>query len=188
VTPSEGEAMAIHAKYKTGVYIVRHCQAVAMAAKIMADEAERRGHAVDKKAVIAGALLHDIGRTKSQTVRHGVEGAEILEKEGVDTKVVEIVRRHVGAGISSEEARKLGLPDFDYVPRTLEERMVCFADKMVDADKVRPFGEEVHRFTSKSHDVGRLLALKRGLAENLGADPEKLIFDKIKESESKAAK
>ena len=185
--PSEEEAMAIHKKNRTGVYIVRHCQAVAMAAKIMADEAELRGRAVDKQAVIAGALLHDIGRTRSQTVMHGLQGAEILEKEGVDRKVVEIVRRHVGAGISPEEAKKLGLPDFDYIPRTLEERIVCFADKMVDADKVRPFGEEVHRFISKSHDVGRLLALKRGLAEDLGADPEKLVFDKINESESKAA-
>ena len=186
--PSEGEAMAILARYRAGAYIVRHCQAVAMAAEIMADEAERRGRAVDKKAVIAGALLHDLGRTRSQTVRHGVEGAEILSNEGVDGKVVEIVRRHVGAGISPDEAKKLGLPDFDYIPRTLEERIVCFADKMVDADKVRPFGEEVHRFTVKSHHVGRLLALKRGLAEELGTDPDKLIFDKIKESESKAAK
>jgi uncharacterized protein (TIGR00295 family) len=119
---------------------------------------------------------------------HGAQGAEILENEGVDMKVVEIVRKHVGAGISPEEAKKLGLPEFDYIPRTLEERIVCFADKMVDADKVRPFGEEVHRFTAKSHDVGRLLALKRGLAEDLGADPERLILDKIKESDSKAAK
>ena len=186
--PSEGDAMAIHAKYGSGVYVVRHCQAVAMAAKIMADELSRRGLTVDSRAVIAGALLHDVGRSRSQTVAHGLEGARILEEEGVDQKVVEIVRKHVGAGISAEEARKLGLPDFDFIPRTLEERVVCFADKMVDADKVRDFGEEVHRFTVKNHDVSRLLALKRGLAEELGEDPEKLIFDKIKESESKAPK
>ena len=186
--PSEGEALAIHAKYGSGVYVVRHCQAVAMAAKIMADELVRRGRSIDTKAVIAGALLHDVGRSRTQTVRHGVDGAEIVEKEGVDMKVVEIVRRHVGAGISREEAKKLGLPDLDYVPRTLEERIVCFADKMVDADRVRPFGEEVHRFTAKSHDVGKLLALKRGLADELGEDPEELIFEKIKESESKVAK
>jgi len=188
VIPSEGDAMAIHTRYKTGAHIIRHCQAVAMAAEIIADEAERRGLPVDEQAVIAGALLHDIGRTRSQTVMHGVQGAEMLEKEGVDRKVVEIVRRHVGAGISPEEAKKLGLPDFDYIPRTLEQRIVCFADKMVDADKVRPFGEEVHRFTAKAHDVGRLLALKRSLAEDLGEDPEKLILDKIKEPESGAAK
>jgi uncharacterized protein len=188
VIPSEGEALAIHAKYGSGVYVVRHCQAVAMAAKIITDELVRRGRSIDTEAVIAGALLHDVGRSRTQTVRHGVEGAEIIEKEGVDKKVVEIVRRHIGAGISREEAKKLGLPDFDYIPRTLEERIVCFADKMVDADRVRSFGEEVQRFTAKSHDVGRLLALKRGLADELGEDPEKLIFEKIKESESKAAK
>jgi len=180
--------MAIHAKYHTGPYIVKHCQAVAMAAKMMADEFERRGGAIDKKAVTAGALLHDLGRSKTQTVRHGVEGAEILQMEGVDMKVVEMVRRHIGAGIAPEEAKKLGLPEFDYIPRTIEERIVCFADKMVDADKVRPFGEEVHRFTVKSHDVTRLLALRRGLQEDLGVDPEKLIFDKIKESDKKAPK
>ena len=175
--------MAIHARAGSGVYVVRHCQAVAMAAKIIADEFSRRGSSVDTKAVVAGALLHDVGRSRDQTVRHGLVGSEILEGEGVDAKVVEIVRRHVGAGISPEEAKRLGLPDFDYIPRTLEERIVCFADKMVDADRVRDFGEEVHRFTAKSHDVGRLLALKRGLAEELGQDPEKLVFDKIKESQ-----
>ena len=180
--------MAIHSKCGSNHRIVNHCQAVAMAAKIVTDEFQRRGHAVDESSVIAAALLHDIGRTRIQTVRHGVEGAEMLEKEGVDYKVIEIVRRHVGAGISPEEAKTLGLPDFDYVPRTLEERIVCFADKMVDADNIRPFGEEVRRFTAKSHDVGRLLALKRGLADELGEDPEKLILDKIKESRKKAAK
>jgi uncharacterized protein len=187
VIPSAGEAAQLHQKYSSGVYIVRHCQAVAMAALFLAEEFKRKGRPVDVQAVIAGALLHDIGRSRVQTVRHGVEGAEILEKEGVDRKVVDIVQKHVGAGISPEEAKKLGLPERDYIPRTLEERIVCFADKMVDAERVRPFGEEVHRFTVKSHDVSRLLNLKRELTEELGADPEKFVLEKIKESESKAA-
>jgi len=179
--------MALHEKSGSRAYTIRHCEAVAMAAKILAEEFERRGRSVDVNAVVAGALLHDIGRSRNQTVSHGVVGAEILEKEGVDKNVVEIVRRHVGAGISPEEAAKLGLPNFDYIPRTLEERIVCFADKMVDADRVTSFGEEVHRFTVKSHDVRRLLALKERLREELGGDPEKLVFDKIKESKSRAA-
>jgi len=186
VIPSVEEALALHAKYGSSEHIVSHCEAVAMAAEIIADELERKGVVVDKKAVIAAALLHDIGRTKTQTVAHGFEGAKMLESEGVDKKVIEIVRRHVGAGISADEVRKLKLPDFDYMPRTYEQRIVCFADKMVDADTIRPFGEEVRRFTVKSHDVGRLLALKQGLANDLGRDPEALIFEKIKESETKA--
>ena len=186
--PSVEGAMTIHAKYGSSSRLVSHCEAVAMAAKIVADEFRRRGHALDEDAVIAGALLHDIGRNKIQTVRHAGEGAEMLQKERVDGKVVEIVRRHVGAGISAEEAKTLGLPEFDYIPRTLEERIVCFADKMVDADTVRPFGEEVRRFSARSHDVGRLLALKRSLADELGEDPEKLVLDKIKESRARATK
>ena len=184
--PSEGAALALHRKYGSNEHIVRHCETVARVAGALAEEFKRRGADVDAKAVAAGALLHDIGRARTQTVRHAIEGANIAEREGVDRKVVEIIQRHVGAGISPEEAKKLGLPDLDYIPRTLEERIVCFADKMVDGDKVRPFEEEVHRFTIKNHDVMRLLALKRRLKEELEEDPEKLVFDKIKESRPKA--
>ena len=174
--------MALHRKYGSSERIVRHCETVAMVARTLAEEFRRRGHPVDVGVVVAGAMLHDIGRARVQTVRHGVEGAAMVEKEGADRKVVEIVQRHVGAGISPEEAKALGLPDMDYIPRTLEERIVCFADKMVDGDRVRPFDGEVQRFAVKKHDVMRLLALKRRLQEELGEDPERVIFDKIKET------
>jgi uncharacterized protein (TIGR00295 family) len=183
VIPSEGEAVALHRKYGSDEIILEHCQTVAKVAKVLAEEFERRGHDVDVHAVVAAAMLHDIGRSRTHTVRHGVEGAKIVEKEGADRKVVEIVRRHVGAGIAPEESKRLGLPDLDYIPRTLEERVVCFADKMVDRNRVRPFDEEVRRFRIKSHDVARLLALKESLQEELGDDPEKLIFEKLKASQ-----
>jgi len=188
VIPSEGEAVSLHRKYGSNERIIEHCETVAKVAKVLAEEFERRGSRVDVRAVVAAAMLHDIGRSRVQTVRHGVEGADMVEKEGADRKVVEIIRRHVGAGISPEEAKTLGLPDLDYIPRTLEERIVCFADKMVDGVDVRPFEGEVHRFTIKNHDVMRLLALKRRLQEELGEDPEKIIFEKIKESKPRAAK
>lgn len=181
--PSEGDALALHKKYGSRSTTVEHCKTVARVAKAIADELDRQGKPVDSDAVRAGALLHDIGRTRIQTVRHGFEGAQILEKEGVGGKVVEIVRKHVGAGISAEEARTLGLPSLDYIPETLEERIVCFADKMVDADRVRPFETEVERFRRKGHDVDRLLALRKSIHEELGTDPEKLLLGKIKESQ-----
>ena len=81
-----------------------------------------------------------------------------------------------------EEAASLGFPLGDYIPRTLEEKIVCFADKMVDSNRVRPFDGEVKRFVKKGHDVPRLLALKKEIEDDLGEDPERLIFDKIKES------
>jgi uncharacterized protein (TIGR00295 family) len=133
---------------------------------------------VNQEAVEAGALLHDIGRSQTQTVSHGYVGAQILEKEGVDRTVVEIVRRHVGAGISAEEADTLGFPKGDYIPRTLEQKIVCFSDKLLDGDKARPFEEEVKRFVKKGHDVQRLRKLKEDLDAAVGGDAESLILSR----------
>jgi uncharacterized protein (TIGR00295 family) len=182
VIPDDVWITELHRRYGSNQIILEHCRTVALVANILAAALATRGKKVDARAVNAGALLHDIGRNRTQTVRHGIEGAEIVEREGVDQKVVEIVRRHVGAGISPEEAKSLGLPDFDYIPRTVEERVVCLADKMVDSNKVRPFDVEVKRFERKGHDLGRLFALRKSLEDDLGEDPEKVIFDKIKES------
>jgi uncharacterized protein len=182
VIPDEGSALALLGKYGCAEPIVEHCRTVATVSMVLADGVKGRGREIDSRAVLAGALLHDIGRSRVQTFRHGIEGAQILQEEGVDEKVVEIVRRHVGAGISAAEAKSLGLPEFDYIPRTVEQRIVCFSDKMVDSTKVRPFEVEVQRFMRKGHDVPRLLSLRESIRADLGADPENLIFGKIKES------
>jgi len=180
VIPGEAEALRIHREHQSSPAIVEHCRTVAQVAKVLARELAENGARVDERVVQAGALLHDIGRTKVQTVWHGYEGAEMLRKDGVDESVAEAVKRHVGAGISAEEARKLGLPDGDYTPRTIEERVVCFADKMVDGNRTRPFVEEVKRFARKGLDVDRLQRLKRDLESELGRDPEEIVLKKVK--------
>lgn len=179
--PDEGRILELHRKYGSNDVLIGHCRTVARVANALASELTERGKVVDAEVVNASALLHDIGRNKTQTVRHGLEGAELLEREGVDEKVVAVVRKHVGAGLSAEEARSLGLPNYDYIPRTVEERIVCFADKMVDYNRVRPFEAEVQRFVRKGHDVQRLMALKKSLQDDLGEDLETVVFDKIKE-------
>ncbi|WP_432703692.1 TIGR00295 family protein [Methanothermobacter thermautotrophicus] len=87
---------------------------------------------VDRKLVEEGALLHDIGRCRTSGIEHAVEGARILEGFGYPTEVVRIVERHVGAGIPHEEAKALGLPPGDYMPRTLEEKVVAHADNLIN--------------------------------------------------------
>lgn len=172
--PDEEQSLALHAKYGSSERVVTHCLTVTAVSRTLADAFLVHGHALDKRAVLAGALLHDIGRSRTQTVEHGYIGAKILEEEGIDKVVVEIVKRHVGAGISNEEATSLGFPKGDYIPHTLEEKVVCFSDKMVSSDTVRPFEEEVKRFIKKGHDTQRLLALKKSLQDDLGEDPEKV--------------
>ena len=174
--PDERQALSLHEKYGSGERIVKHCQTVTRVSVILTDALAARGRVIDGKATLAGALLHDIGRTRTQSIEHGFVGASLLEQEGVDGIVVEIVRRHVGAGISKEEAASLGFPAGDYIPRTLEQKVMCFSDKMVSSDTVRPFEEEVKRFQRKGHDVDRLKKLKEDIAQALGEDPEPLIF------------
>jgi uncharacterized protein (TIGR00295 family) len=176
VIPDERQALSLHERYGSSERIVKHCQTVARVSLILSDALAARGKAVDGRATLAGALLHDIGRTRTQGIEHGYVGASLLEREGVDGVVVEIVRRHVGAGISREEAASLGFPEGDYIPRTLEQKVMCFSDKMVSSDIVRPFEEEVKRFQRKGHDVDRLRELKEEIEQALGEDPEPLIF------------
>lgn len=174
--PNAQQALALHRKYGSNDRIVGHCKACAGISKLLCDRATQQGRAVNTEAAFAGALLHDIGRSQTQLVGHGYVGAGILEKEGVDPVVVEIVRRHVGAGISPEEAVTLGFPPGDYIPRTLEQKVVCFADKMLDGDRARPFEEEVKRFVKKGHDVQRLRKLKKDVDDAVGGDAEKLVL------------
>jgi uncharacterized protein (TIGR00295 family) len=176
--PNAQRALALHRKYRSNERTVAHCQACARISKLLAETAAGRGNMVNQEAVEAGALLHDIGRSQTQLVNHGYVGAQILEKEGVDGIVVEMVRRHVGAGISAEEAAGLGFPPGDYIPRTLEEKIVCFSDKLLDGDKARPFEEEVKRFVKKGHDVHRLRKLKQDVDTAVGQDAESLVLAK----------
>jgi uncharacterized protein (TIGR00295 family) len=174
--PDAAQALDLHRKYGSHERTVAHCQACAKISRALSERAVGEGHVLDQRAVLAGALLHDIGRSQTQLVDHGYVGAEILTRERVDPIVIEIVRRHVGAGISAEEAVKLGFPPGEYVPRTLEQKIVCFADKMLDGDRARPFNEEVKRFVKKGHDVGRLKKLKDDVSEAVGGDAEALVL------------
>ncbi len=176
--PDEKAALRLHEKYGSDDRIVKHCQTVAKVALLLTTALAAKDVDVDDRAIVAGALLHDVGRTRTQTVQHGYVGAELLRSEGVDWVVLEIIRKHVGAGISKEEAVSLGFLKGDYVPRTLEEKIVCFSDKMVSSDSVRPFEEEIRRFVRKGHDVNRLMKLRDDIAKSLGEDPETIILAK----------
>ena len=60
----------------------------------------------------------------------GTWGAEILRKEGMP-KHADVAARHTGTGITMEQIMReqLPIPLQDYTPRTLEERLICYADK-----------------------------------------------------------
>jgi len=132
-------------KYKLSEDVRKHCMKVAEVALKIANSIES-DVGIDKNAVLIGALLHDIGRAvTNDPFLHFIKSAEILRKEGFDDKIVKIAERHFSAGLSKEDAKKLGLPIKNYMPKSLEEKIVSFADNLVFGDKERKFVDFMKR-------------------------------------------
>lgn len=108
---------------------IKHCVKVAEKAL---DIAERTGAELDMELVGRGALFHDLGKAKSHEIEHGRIGAELGEKLGLPKEITDIMEKHIRGGLTEEEARELGLPVKDYTLRKLEERIVIYADRLVD--------------------------------------------------------
>ncbi len=92
-------------------------------------------HGGDIRLLTAGALLHDIGRTVTQGAEHPLEGGKIVREMGWDNQLANIVERHMGGGMTREEAESQGLPSKDYLPETLEEKLVCHGDNTAGGDE-----------------------------------------------------
>jgi len=101
---------------------------------------------VNKELVELGAIYHDIGRAKTHGIEHAIVGAEMARKLRLDESIIKIIERHIGAGISADEAKALGLPQKDYIPETIEEKIVAYADNLIDTNKVISFQEALIRF------------------------------------------
>lgn len=97
----------------------------------IARQLKEKGHEVDMELVEIGAILHDIGRSKTHAIDHAAVGGKMVRQLSIAEPVARIVDRHIGAGIPADEAKALGLPDGVYVPETLEEKIVCYADKLI---------------------------------------------------------
>lgn len=96
---------------------------------------------IDVKFVEEAALLHDIGilRTNAPDILcfgsapyicHGYIGAEMLRTEGLP-RHARVCERHTGTGLSQQQILENGwpIPPQDYFPETIEEQLVCYADK-----------------------------------------------------------
>lgn len=135
--------------------------------------------AVDAGLVRAGALLHDIGRARTQGIRHAVEGAQIGWDLGLPEELLHIIERHIGAGIALEEAIKLGLPPRDYIPITVEEKIVTHADNLSGRHGKLKLQEVVDELERKGvpEIIPRMVALHRELSELAGVDLDEISIE-----------
>jgi len=165
--PSPGDCIELLKESGCSEKVIRHCKAVRDVAVKMAQRAY-----ADIKLVEAGALLHDIGRSKTHGILHGVEGAKIAKRLDLPESIINIIERHLGAGISLEVAKKIGLPPKDYMPCTLEEKIVCHADNLIDNSQRQPIEHEVERALRDGHKehAKRLISLHKELSDICGID------------------
>lgn len=130
----------------------------------------------DLRLLTEAAMLHDIGMIFTDSPKigchgqhpyicHGVLGRELLERFDLPRHAL-ICERHVGLGVSREDIRRqqLPLPDRDMRPQSIEEQIICYADKFFSKNgrsagkekpieeilrSLRKYGEEkVRRFQS----------------------------------------
>lgn len=127
------DAIRLLTEYGKGAAWTRHCFAVANAAHAVGSELDG-SCAIDLDALWATALLHDIGRCFSHDpIAHGVEGHNLLIGLGYEDAAF-VCASHVLFGFDASVAVSFGLPARDFVPRTLEERIVPLVDYLIEHD------------------------------------------------------
>lgn len=130
--------------------------------------------------IIEAAMLHDIGIIQTDSpllgcygkkpyICHGYIGRQMLEMEGLPLHAL-VAERHVGAGITINDIKKKGLPLplRNMVPETLEEKIICVADKFFSKNKKNHTEEkplEVVLEEIKRYGEERLLFFEKLLKE-----------------------
>ncbi|MBI5589456.1 MAG: HDIG domain-containing protein [Deltaproteobacteria bacterium] len=133
MTLSRNEATGLMVEYGRGAAWTKHCFAVADAA---ASVGSVLGccRVIDQGFLWSAALLHDIGRyVTHDPIRHGLAGYDLLTRLGYGQEA-HVCASHILFGLEACEAARFGLPARDFVPRTVEERLVPLVDFLIEND------------------------------------------------------
>lgn len=106
------------------------------------------GLGADRQFVSEAAMLHDIGIFltnapeiecfgEREYIEHGYLGSEILTHEGFPRHAL-VCERHTGLGLTLEwiKERNLPLPHREMMPVSIEEKIICYADKFFSKSKI----------------------------------------------------
>lgn len=94
--------------------------------------ASRMSTELDMELIGRGALFHDLGKTVTHGIQHGLIGARKGAELGLPPEVNLIMEKHIRGGLTDSEAVELGLPVKDYTLHRIEERVIIYADRLVD--------------------------------------------------------
>ena len=173
---SSADAHALLHRFGGDAAWTRHCEAVSrVAARVGALMTPK--YRLDAEYLTAGALLHDIGRYKTHDpILHGVEGYRLLTSLGHHREAF-ICASHILCGMPRAEAFRFGLPDRDFFPLTMEQRLVPLLDSLVEFDKPTTLEQRVRslhrRYPDDAWFLGRTeqaAAVARELLDELNLE------------------
>ena len=126
--------------------LVTHSQLVSQKALEIAEMHPEMN--LDKAFIFEASMLHDLGVFKTDAPKiyclgdlpyicHGSVGSEILMKKGYEKHAL-VCERHTGTGLSLADILKNSypIPPRNMIPETLEEKLICFADKFYSKTKL----------------------------------------------------
>ena len=129
--------------------LVLHSRQVADLAVRLGQRLIDKGEPVDLEFVEEAAMLHDIGMCRTDApgihcygtepyIRHGILGRQMLDAIGL-FRHGRVCERHTGAGITAAEIIDQHLPidpPRDLLPESVEEKLVCYADKFFSKSRL----------------------------------------------------
>lgn len=159
ILPSKEAAFELLKKLKVPYQVRRHSLKVAEKALEIAYKIKKAD--VDLDLIEIGALLHDIGRAQTHGFKHAIIGGRILRERGYPSKLARICETHILGGLDKEDARFLNLPEKDYLPNSLEEKVICLADKLTAGTKEVTIEQRFQKWFSKYGKTKILMKSKR---------------------------
>jgi len=159
-----------------------HCFHVGAAARRLAELISSQGHPVDLEKVTALGMIHDLGRSRGHTVRHGVEGYLLAQAEGFEEEG-RICLAHILKGRTLQQGVMLGMltqaEEMQFAQSiywnggpSLEERIVILADALMSdtglatiaqkyANARRRYGGQPHHYEDETWVKGVAAEIER---------------------------
>ena len=172
ILPDRNFAIDLLKKLRIDHSIRRHSVKVADKALEIANKITKAK--VDMNLIEIGAILHDIGRIETHGFNHALTGGKILRQRAFSEKLARICETHILGGLDKEDAKEFSLPEKDYLPITLEEKIICLADKLIAGTKEVSVEERFNRWFSKYGRSSILLKSKRRI-EKIQSELESLM-------------
>jgi uncharacterized protein len=134
----------IHILQKNGMSRENVAHSAKVAEKAL-EIAGRTAVPVDLELIGRGALFHDLGKIRTHEIEHGKIGAELGRELGLPEFITGVMEKHIRGGLTAPEAKELGLPEKEYTLTSLEERIIIYADRLVDiiTDGIVPVKSEM---------------------------------------------